>query len=195
MTLIFATHNDNKVQEIRHALDEHFNVISLKEAGINQEIPEPHDTLEANATEKSRTIFNMKGMDCFSEDTGLEVEALQGAPGVKSARYADNEPEFANNVDKLLIKMKGKTNRNARFRTVISLIINGNEQQFEGICRGVITDEPAGGGGFGYDPVFIPEGASQTFGQMTMNEKKQYSHRAKALLKLTNWLKHYSANG
>ena len=191
MTLIFATNNDNKVQEIRNALNNSFEIISLKEAGINQDIPEPHDTLEANATEKSRTIFNMKGVSCFSEDTGLEVEALHGAPGVKSARYADNEPQFADNIDKLLHKMSSQTNRKARFRTVISLIINGEEQQFEGICEGTITRERIGGGGFGYDPVFIPDGASQTFGEMTMEEKKQYSHRAKALAKLTGWLKEH----
>ncbi|MCH5718103.1 RdgB/HAM1 family non-canonical purine NTP pyrophosphatase [Niabella hibiscisoli] len=189
MTLIFATNNDHKVQEIRNALDSHFEIISLKEAGIHQDIPEPHDTLEANATEKSRTIFNLKGIDCFSEDTGLEVEALQGEPGVKSARYADNEPGFADNIDKLLYKMKPQTNRNARFRTVISLIMNGDEHQFEGICKGAITHERTGTGGFGYDPVFIAEGATQTFGEMTMEEKKQYSHRAKALKKLTAWLK------
>ncbi len=189
MTLIFATNNNHKVQEIRNALDNSFEIISLKEAGIFQDIPEPHDTLEANATEKSRTIFNLKQMDCFGEDTGLEVEALHGEPGVKSARYADNEPEFADNIGKLLDKMKDQVNRNARFRTVISLIINGEEQQFEGICRGVITHERTGSGGFGYDPVFTPEGATQTFGEMTMEEKKQYSHRAKALAKLTEWLK------
>ncbi len=188
MILIFATNNENKVQEIRNALDDSFEIISLKEAGINQDIPEPHDTLEANATEKSRTIFDLKGMDCFGEDTGLEVAALHGEPGVKSARYADHEPQFADNIDKLLDKMKDHTNRNARFRTVISLILNGREQQFEGICEGTITYHRSGTGGFGYDPVFIPDGATRTFGEMTMEEKKQYSHRAKALAKLTDWL-------
>lgn len=189
MTLIFATNNENKVQEIRNALDNSFEIISLKEAGINQDIPEPHDTLEANATEKSRTIFDLKGVDCFSEDTGLEVTALHGEPGVKSARYADNEPQFADNIDKLLDKMSAHTNRDARFRTVISLIIKGKEQQFEGICEGLITHHRLGTGGFGYDPVFIPYGATRTFGEMTMDEKKQYSHRARALEKLTDWLK------
>lgn len=189
MTLIFATNNENKVQEIRNALDDSFEIISLKEAGVNQDIPEPHDTLEANATEKSRTIFNLKGMDCFSEDTGLEVAALHGEPGVKSARYADHEPQFADNIDKLLDKMKDHTNRNARFRTVISLILNGKEEQFEGICEGTITRHRSGTGGFGYDPVFIPDGATRTFGEMNMEEKKQYSHRARALAKLTDWLK------
>jgi XTP/dITP diphosphohydrolase len=195
MTLIFATNNENKVQEIRNALDDSFEIISLKEAGINQDIPEPHDTLEANATEKSRTIFDLKGMDCFSEDTGLEVAALLGEPGVKSARYADNEPQFADNIDKLLDKMSSHTNRNARFRTVISLILNGKEEQFEGICEGIITYNRSGTGGFGYDPVFIPDGATQTFGEMTMEEKKQYSHRAKALVKLTDWLKENKNKG
>ncbi len=189
MTLIFATNNDHKVQEIRNALDNNFEITSLKEAGIHQDIPEPHDTLEANATEKSRTIYNLKGVDCFSEDTGLEVEALQGEPGVKSARYADNEPEFADNIDKLLYKMKDQVKRQARFRTVISLIISGREYQFEGICRGTIALERIGSSGFGYDPVFTPERDTRTFGEMTLEEKKQYSHRAKALAKLTDWLK------
>lgn len=189
MTLIFATNNDNKVQEIRNALDANFEIISLKEAGIDKDIPEPHNTLEANATEKSRTIFNLKGMNCFSEDTGLEVDSLQGEPGVKSARYAENEPEFIDNIEKLLLRMSDQNDRNARFRTVISLIINGREQQFEGICTGTITYQRSGNSGFGYDPVFIPDGSSKTFGEMTMEEKKQYSHRAKALAKLTDWLK------
>lgn len=195
MTLIFATNNNNKVQEIRNALDNHFEIISLKEAGILRDIPEPHDTLEANATEKSRTIFDLSQMDCFSEDTGLEVAALNGEPGVKSARYADNEPEFADNISKLLHKMKDQSNRNARFRTVISLIINGEEHQFEGICQGSISHSRTGTGGFGYDPVFIPEGAQRTFGEMTMDEKKQYSHRAKALAKLTGWLRENRGTG
>ncbi|MFT3903289.1 MAG: RdgB/HAM1 family non-canonical purine NTP pyrophosphatase [Niabella sp.] len=190
MTLIFATNNANKVKEIRDALGGDIDIISLKEAGIDKDIPEPHDTLEANATEKSRTIYEMTGQNCFSEDTGLEVEALNGAPGVYSARYAGENPTYADNVAKLLQEMKGKSNRRARFRTVISLIINGKETQFEGICNGQITEHPSGSEGFGYDPVFIADGADSTFAGMSMAKKKEFSHRAKAVEKLVLYLKH-----
>lgn len=188
MTLIFATNNINKVNEIRSALNNQFIIISLKEAGIDRDIPEPHNSLEANATEKSSTIYKLTGRNCFSEDTGLEVEALNGEPGVKSARYADNERQYTDNISKLLDKLDGKNNRKARFRTVISLIIDGNETLFEGICGGTIITERKGSGGFGYDPVFIPDGADKTFAEMTMDEKKQFSHRARALEKLVKWL-------
>ena len=188
MTLIFATNNINKVNEIRNALNNDFEIISLKEAGIDKDIPEPHDTLEANASEKSGVIFELTGKNCFSEDTGLEVEALNGEPGVKSARYADGETAYADNIDKLLDKMRGIDNRKARFRTVISIILNGKETLFEGICNGTIIGQRIGEGGFGYDPVFIPDGADRTFAQMTMDEKKQFSHRAKALAKLIDWI-------
>ena len=189
MTLIFATNNIHKVNEIRNDLNNDFEIISLKEAGIDKDIPEPHDTLEANASEKSQTIFRLTGSNCFSEDTGLEVEALNGEPGVKSARYAEGEEQYKDIIDKLLDKLKDENNRKARFRTVISLIINGEEQLFEGICTGKITRERIGTNGFGYDPVFIPDGADKTFAEMTMDEKKQYSHRAKALAKLVDRLK------
>ena len=189
MTLIFATNNINKVNEIRNALNNDFEIISLKEAGIDKDIPEPHNTLEANASEKSQTIFELTGSDCFSEDTGLEVEALNGEPGVKSARYAEGEAQYKDIIDKLLDKLKDKSNRKARFRTVISLVINGKESLFEGICTGDITSERKGTNGFGYDPVFIPDGADKTFAEMTMDEKKQYSHRVKALAKLVDRLK------
>lgn len=188
MQLIFATNNENKVKEIRVALNDSFEIISLKEAGIDKEIPEPHDTLEANATEKSRVIFEMTGKNCFSEDTGLEVEALDGAPGVISARYAGENASYTDNVEKLLKEMDGKKNRKARFRTVISLIINGEEKQFVGICTGNITEKAVGGQGFGYDPVFIADGADRTFAKMTIDEKKEFSHRAKAVEKLVLYL-------
>jgi non-canonical purine NTP pyrophosphatase, rdgB/HAM1 family len=192
MTLIFATNNNNKVKEIRNALNERFEIISLKEAGIDKDIPEPYDTLEANASEKSRVIFEMTGKNCFSEDTGLEVEALNGEPGVKSARYADGEPQYVDIVDKLLAKMEGQDNRRARFRTVISVFIDGKESLFEGICEGRIITERRGSNGFGYDPVFIPYGADRTFAEMELDEKKLYSHRAKALKKLIEWLQQSS---
>lgn len=183
-TIIFATNNQNKVNEVRAVLGERFNIVSLKEAGIDIDIPEPHDTLEANASEKSKTIFKLKGENCFSEDTGLEVDALNGEPGVKSARYAGEERSFDDNIDKLLINLSLKENKTARFKTVISLILEGKEFIFEGVCNGNITDNRKGTNGFGYDPVFIPEGSTNTFAEMDMAEKNKFSHRKKAMEKL-----------
>jgi XTP/dITP diphosphohydrolase len=188
MKLIFATNNQHKVEEIQAAIGSQLEVVSLKQAGIDIDIPEPHDTLEANASEKSRTIHQLTGQHCFSEDTGLEVEALNGEPGVKSARYAGEDKAFDKNVEKLLNKLGNQENRKARFRTVISLIWEGREWLFEGICEGTITHEPAGTGGFGYDPVFIPTGGNRTFAQMTMAEKNELSHRKKAADKLVLFL-------
>jgi XTP/dITP diphosphohydrolase len=188
MKLIFATNNQHKVEEIQAAIGSQLEVVSLKQAGIDIDIPEPHDTLEANASEKSRTIHQLTGQHCFSEDTGLEVEALNGEPGVKSARYAGEDKAFDKNVEKLLSKLGNQENRKARFRTVISLIWEGREWLFEGICEGTITHEPAGTGGFGYDPVFIPTGGNRTFAQMTMAEKNELSHRKKAADKLVLFL-------
>jgi XTP/dITP diphosphohydrolase len=188
MKLIFATNNQHKVEEIQAAIGSQLQVVSLKQAGIDIDIPEPHDTLEANASEKSRTIHQLTGEHCFSEDTGLEVEALNGEPGVKSARYAGEDKAFDKNVEKLLSKLGNEENRKARFRTVISLIWEGREWLFEGICEGTITREPAGTGGFGYDPVFIPTNGDRTFAQMTMAEKNELSHRKKAADKLVLFL-------
>lgn len=162
--------------------------MTLKEAGILIDIPEPHDTLEKNAKEKSVTVYNMTGINCFGEDTGLETKALNGEPGVKSARYAGENRDFAANIKKLLSRLKGKNDRTARFKTIISLIFNGVEYQFEGICNGQITSTPRGEGGFGYDPVFIPENATITFAEMSMEEKNKYSHRAKAMEQLILFL-------
>ena len=187
-TLIFATNNQNKVDEIRLVLGNRFNIITLKEAGIDIDIPEPHDTLEAIATEKSGVIQRLTQKNCFSEDTGLEVAALNGEPGVKSARYAGEGRSFENNIDKLLLNLQGTSNRNARFKTVISLIINKKEYLFEGICMGMITTERKGSSGFGYDPVFIPTGSSSTFAEMTMEEKSKFSHRKKAVEQLVEFL-------
>jgi XTP/dITP diphosphohydrolase len=186
--LIFATNNQHKVDEVRHVIGGLFEIITLKEAGIDIDIPEPHDTLEANATEKSQTIYRMTGQDCFSEDTGLEVAALNGEPGVKSARYAGEGRNFQQNIDKLLQNLAGKPNREARFRAVISLIQDGKEFQFEGICEGVIAEEQKGREGFGYDPVFIPDGAGISFAEMTIEEKNRYNHRQKAMSKLIHFL-------
>ena len=188
-TLIFATNNQHKVDEMRSILGDHFNIISLKEAGIDIDIPEPYDTLEANASEKSGTIHRLTNKNCFSEDTGLEVMALNGEPGVKSARYAGEGNNFDKNVDKLLMNMKGIDNREARFRTIISLILDDKEYLFEGICNGRIIDEKRGSLGFGYDPVFIPDGSEKTFAEMEMEEKNKFSHRKKAMEKLISFLK------
>ena len=186
--LIFATNNQHKVDEIRVVLGNIFDIITLKEAGINIDIPEPYDTLEANASEKSSTIYKLTKNNCFSEDTGLEVDSLNGGPGVKSARYAGNERSFDANIDKLLDKMQASNKREAHFRTVISLILNGEEKQFEGICKGLILKERRGINGFGYDPVFIPDGSSKTFAEMNIEEKSKFSHRKKAMTKLIDFL-------
>ena len=187
-TLIFATNNQHKVDEIRKVLGGIFDVITLKEAGINIDIPEPHSTLEENATEKSKTIFALTGKDCFSEDTGLEVDILNREPGVKSARYAGENRSDADNIQKLLSNLINENNRRAQFRTVISLIREGKEHQFEGICEGKITSKERGEKGFGYDPVFVPDGSEKTFAEMSMEEKNKYSHRKKATEKLIDFL-------
>ena len=186
--LIFATNNQHKTQEIRSVLKGSFDIITLQEAGIDIEIPEPYDTLEENASTKAATIYQLTQTSCFGEDTGLEVDALNGAPGVKSARYAGDGRDFNANVEKLLADLKNKPNRQARFRTVISLILNGKEYQFEGICEGRITEKPAGNAGFGYDPVFVPQPDNRTFAEMTLEEKNIYSHRAKAMDQLIRFL-------
>ena len=187
-TLIFATNNQHKINEIRSGLGDNFNIITLKEAGITIEIPEPHDTLEANAIEKSNTIYQLTNKNCFSEDTGLEVEALHGMPGVRSARYAGENCSFDDNVEKLLTNLTMATNRKARFRTVISLLIDGKVYLFEGSCNGKINFKRKGDNGFGYDPVFIPHGSNKTFAEMEMTEKNKFSHRYKALQKLVGFL-------
>lgn len=188
MRLIFATNNQHKVEEMQAAAGHAFELVSLQQAGIDIDIPEPHDTLEANASEKSQTIHSLYGGNCFSEDSGLEVEAIGGEPGVKSARYAGEPPVPARNIEKLLLKLNGVENRKARFRTVISLIVNDREYLFEGSCEGTIGKIPAGTQGFGYDPVFTPTGASKTFAEMGLKEKELYSHRKKAADKLVEFL-------
>lgn len=191
-TLIFASNNAHKVEEINSIIGDAFTVISLKQAGIDIDIPEPHATIEANASEKSTTIYRLTQQNCFGDDTGLEVNALNGEPGVKSARYAGDEKNFAANVDKLLHNLEGIEDRSAQFKTIISLIWNGDEQLFEGIIKGTIITERRGANGFGYDPVFIPEGSTRTFGEMELAEKNIYSHRRKAVDKLIAFLKQQS---
>jgi XTP/dITP diphosphohydrolase len=188
IALVFATNNQNKVTEIRMVLTDRFEITTLKEAGIDIDIPEPHDTLEANATEKSTTIHQLTQKNCFSEDTGLEVFSLGGAPGVKSARYAGEGRNFQDNINLLLENLTGIENRKAQFRTVISLIWQNKEYLFEGICEGVIVQLQKGFEGFGYDPIFIPNGGTKTFAEMTMAEKNNFSHRKKAMKKLIDFL-------
>jgi XTP/dITP diphosphohydrolase len=189
MKLIFATNNQHKVDEIKTVVGDKFEIITLKEAGIDIDIPEPHDSLKENASEKSGTIHRITGLSCFSEDTGLEVDALNGEPGVKSARYAGDVKSFDKNIDKLLVNLQGHQNRSARFRTVISLILDEKEYFFEGICEGKIIDDRRGNSGFGYDPVFVPEGENRTFAELDMSEKNKFSHRKKATDKLLSFLK------
>jgi len=192
MKIIFATNNQHKVEEVKTLLPSNISIISLREAGIDAEIPEPHDTLQENAAEKARTIRTMTGENCFSEDTGLEVQALNGEPGVKSARYAGEEKTSQQNMEKLLARLGQQEDRRARFRTVICLILADREYHFEGICEGVITYEPRGDQGFGYDPVFIPNEAEKTFAEMGMKEKNKFSHRKKAVTKLVEFLNQMS---
>lgn len=188
-TIIFATNNKNKVEEVRAILNNEFKILSLKEAGIDIDIPEPFDSLEENAREKAKVIYQLKNQCCFSEDTGLEVEELNGEPGVKSARYAGEEKSSEKNIDKLLAKLAQTQNRKARFRTVICLISNEEEKFFEGICKGTIIAERKGSSGFGYDAIFVPDGSVKSFAEMEMNEKNIFSHRNKAMKKLTLYLK------
>jgi len=187
--LVFATNNQNKVTEIRSILKDPFHIITLKEAGIEIDIPEPHETLEANASEKSSTIHQITNKNCFSEDTGLEVNSLNGEPGVKSARYAGEGRIFEDNINLLLKNLEDKTDRSAQFRTVVSLIWENQEYLFTGICKGNIIEVQKGIEGFGYDPIFVPEGSTLTFAEMGMEEKNKFSHRKKAVAQLIEFLK------
>lgn len=186
--LLFATNNQHKIDEMRNAIGHLVDVVGLRDAGIDIDIAEPHHSLEENASEKSSAIFALTGMSCFSEDTGLEVEALAGEPGVRSARYAGEDSSSENNISKLLSNMEGMTQRQACFRTVISLIWGGHEHLFEGVCKGSILRERRGTSGFGYDAVFAPTGGDRSFAEMNMTEKNVFSHRRKAADKLVLFL-------
>lgn len=189
ITLCFATNNAHKLEEVRKKVHpELIQILSLKECNIETEIPEKGNTLEENAYQKAEFIYNRYGKNCFADDTGLEVEALNGAPGVFSARYAGEEADAQNNVRKLLQEMDGRVNRRAQFRTVISLMLNAAEYRFEGVIKGSIAHEPKGNHGFGYDPVFIPDGYTQTFAEMPLELKNKISHRAIAVEKLVRFL-------
>lgn len=188
MQLLFATHNPHKAAEVQAVLPPPFSVRSLKEWGLHTPIEEPWDTLRDNAAEKARTVHRHTGQWCFSEDTGLEVDALGGAPGVRTARYAGEAADDAANRALLLRQLSGRPERAARFRTVICLLYEGAEHYFEGVCAGSIAQEERGAGGFGYDAVFIPEGESRTFAEMGTEEKNRVSHRRKAVDALVEFL-------
>lgn len=188
MKLIFATHNSNKAFEIQKLLPEHFQVLTLDDIDFHEEIPENEPTIEGNSAFKAQFIYNKFEMNCFADDTGLEIEALNGRPGVHSARYAGENKNSDANIERVLEELNGIENRNARFKTVITLIIDGEQYIFEGIVNGRIIDEKRGTNGFGYDPIFIPENEKRTFAEMELTEKNKFSHRAKALEKMIIFL-------
>ena len=187
MNLIFATNNRHKLTEVSQILGDTIELTTLAECGITEEIPETSPTIQGNALQKARYVWERTGRSCFADDTGLEVDALNGAPGVRSARYATDGHDFDANVTLLLRNLEGVTERSAQFRTVVALILDGEEYLFEGIVRGHITSERFGEGGFGYDPVFVPEGEVMTFAEMIPEAKNAISHRGRAIAELAKW--------
>ena len=192
MTLVFASNNQHKVREINSILDNNITLLSLSDINMIEDIPEDEPLIEGNALFKARYIHNATGLNVFADDTGLEIEALNGLPGVHSARFAGESKDSSANIGKVLSLLAGKENRKARFRTVIALIFEKKEYLFEGIVSGTLINDKRGNEGFGYDPIFIPEGKSQTFAEMSLSEKNKISHRARAFEKLKEFLKHYS---
>lgn len=188
MKLVFATNNKNKIREIKEILGNKFDVLSLDDIGCKEDIPETQPTIEGNAMQKAEYVFAKYNVNCFADDTGLEVEALNGKPGVYSARYAGLQRNSNDNIDKLLKELETKSNKNARFKTVVALIIDGTKTDFTGIVEGKIITEKKGEKGFGYDPVFVPKGYTQTFAEMPANEKNAISHRGRAIRKLVDYL-------
>ncbi len=186
--LVFATNNAHKLDEVRKILGGKFDILSLREIGCNDDIAETAETFEGNALIKARYIHDKYGCDCFADDSGLEIDALGGAPGVYSARYAGEAHDSEKNMAKVLEQLQGIENRAARFRTVIALILDGKEHLFEGEIAGRIIEEPHGAGGFGYDPIFIPDGENRTFAEMDDAQKNGISHRARAVKKLVAFL-------
>lgn len=186
--LVFATGNPNKISEVNDLLEGHFKVRGLQDIGCPLDLPETSPTIPGNALQKARFVYENYGVDCFSEDTGLEIEALGGEPGVLSARYAGDAKNPAANMNLVLQKMEGVAHRKARFYTVIALILNGEEHLFEGIAEGTIRHEKSGTGGFGYDPIFQPDGFGATFAELSKADKNAISHRGKAIRKLINFL-------
>ncbi len=188
MKLVFATNNAHKLEEIREMAGGQYEIVSLKEIGCQEEIPEEQDTLEGNALQKARFVKERYGADCFADDTGLEIAALGGEPGVRSARYAGEGHDSEANMRKVLAKMEGVDDRRARFRTVIALILDGEEHLFEGEVRGEILREKHGAEGFGYDPIFRPEGFAESFAEMSLDAKNAISHRGRATRALIRFL-------
>ena len=193
MKLVFATNNPHKLQELNNLLGNSFELLSLNDIHCEEEIPENQDTIEENASEKSFYIYNKYGFNCFADDTGLEIDALNGEPGVYSARYAGEEKSSEKNIELVLQKLAKIKNRKARFKTVISLVIDGREIQFEGIVNGQILEEKRGTTGFGYDPIFKPDESHLSFAEMTMEEKGKISHRGRAVHKLVEYLSQLTA--
>ena len=191
-TLVFATQNENKATEIQGLLPDNFIVQTLADIGCNEDIPEEQPTLNGNSLQKARYVFEKYEVNCFADDTGLEVDALNGEPGVLSARYAGPAKDSQHNMDLLLKNLKDSPERKARFRTVIALIINGTEYTFEGQVEGEIAHERRGEEGFGYDPIFLPEGNNRSFAQMSLEEKNKMSHRSRAIAKLAAFLSKYN---
>ena len=186
--IVFATNNEHKLRELRQILAGKFEILGLNDIACTEDIPETAETIEENSMQKAEYILNKYGLDCFADDTGLEIEALNGRPGVYSARYAGEEKNMQKNIEKILSELSNTNNRKARFKTVISLIIDGKKQQFEGIVNGKIIEQERGKSGFGYDPVFVPNGYNITFAEMDASEKNKISHRAKAVEKLVAFL-------
>lgn len=189
MELVFATNNKHKLEEIQNLLGDKVKLLSLNDLSFFEEIPEDYDTLKENALQKAKYIYDRFKRNCFADDTGLEIDFLKGAPGVMSARYAGLKCPFEDNLTKVLKELDGAENRKARFRTVIALILDGKEHYFEGIVDGEILTQNHGKGGFGYDPIFRPLGYDKSFAEMEMNEKNEISHRARAAIKLVDFLK------
>ena len=188
MKIVFATNNPNKLKEIKALVPKHIEIVSLSEIGCNEDIPETGETLEANAFQKVNYVKEHFGYDCFADDSGLEINALNGNPGVYSARYAGPERNADANMAKIITELKGCDNRKAQFRTAIALVLNGEEQLVEGKVEGEISLTKLGEKGFGYDPIFVPENETRSFAQMTMQEKGEISHRGKAVRRLINYL-------
>lgn len=186
--LLFATSNKNKVLEIKKVLPKEFNIKSLDDIGFYEEVPENENTIEGNAIFKANYIYKKYNLNVFADDTGLEVDSLNGKPGVHSARYAGISKDSRDNINKLLKKLKNKKNRKARFKTIIALILNSKIHTFEGVVEGIITKKPKGENGFGYDPVFIPSGYTKTFGELSIEEKNSISHRSLAMNKLIDFI-------
>ena len=192
MKLVFASNNKNKIQEIQALVPNTIQIVSLEEIGCTEDIPETADTIEGNAILKANYVTEKYGYDCFADDTGLEVEALNGAPGVYSARYAGEQKDANDNMDKLLSELKDKSNRKANFKTVIALNLNGKQNLFTGIINGKIIEEKIGTNGFGYDPIFVAEGYEKTFAELSMEEKSTISHRGIAVKELILFLQKQS---